>query len=154
MSRNLLIFGLILFIIAGMAFFAFSNSQSRNKSKTVDIHGHTIKIEIADTQDKQIKGLSQRNSLAEDSGMLFVFPEPGTYQFWMKDMRFPIDIIFISSDKVITIYNNVQPYTGTDKSPNLTLYSPIAPVDRVLEINAGLADKYGLKEGDTIVINK
>lgn len=156
MTRNLLIFAVILVILVTTAFFTFSILQKgQSSNKTADINGYKIILEVASTPDQQAKGLSGRNSLADDRGMLFVFSSPDIYEFWMKNMKFPIDIIFLSGDKVVTIYRNVQPQLGLDnnKADNFTLYSPKQAVDKVIEVNAGTAEKYSLKEGDTIKIN-
>jgi uncharacterized protein len=154
MNKNILIVGVVLIIIGTIALFVYSNSKSKTTGKNAVIHGHTIQLEIADTSEKQQLGLSNRNSLAENSGMLFIFSEASNYSFWMKDMRISIDIIFLKDNKVITIYSNVQPQTGPQNLPNLRLYYPKTPSNLVLEINSGLANKYGLKAGETIVINK
>lgn len=153
MNRNLLIFALILIVLVGIAYLTFSNAQSLRGKKTVDIHGKVFNLEIADTPDKQSKGLSQRDTLQQDQGMLFTFNKSDTYTFWMKDMRFPIDMIFVSGEKVVTIHHNVQPFTGSDKQPNLSLYSANKPADKVIEINGGLAEKNKLKEGDSVKFN-
>jgi uncharacterized membrane protein (UPF0127 family) len=155
MSRNILIFAVILLILVIIAFFALGGGKrSILGGKTATLHGHTIKLEIADTDAEQMKGLSDRDSLAKDSGMLFLFKQPGIYPFWMKDMRFSIDIIFLRDLKVVSIYNSVQPFitAGGVKQQNLTNYPPAAPSDRVLELNAGQAKEFGLQVGDEIAI--
>ncbi|MCH8049079.1 DUF192 domain-containing protein, partial [Patescibacteria group bacterium] len=71
-----------------------------------------LQVEIADTQEKREKGLSNRESLQENRGMLFLFEKPGRYGFWMKEMNFAIDIIWIDKDKSVTeITKNVDPKT-------------------------------------------
>ncbi len=101
-----------------------------------------IKIEIADSDAEHERGLSGRESLALNAGLLFVFETPSTYGFWMKNMNFPIDMIWIDSDyKIITIKENVEP----DSYPNI--FKPRAPAKYVLEVNSGFVKQYGLKEG-------
>ena len=68
----------------------------------------------------------------------------------MRNMEFPIDILFISDGKIVTLYKNVKPPISEQ---NLQLYSPSAPIDNVVEINAGLSDQYGFKEGDPVTIS-
>ena len=63
-------------------------------------------------------------------------------------MQFPIDIIFLNDNKIVTIYDNIQP--PVDKTSPLPLYHPKTPADKVLETKAGLSDKLKLKEGDTL----
>jgi hypothetical protein len=102
----------------------------------------TIQAEIVDTPALLEKGLSDRDSLLPDHGMLFVFYKIDKYEFWMKDMRFPIDIVWIDADKiVIEVDSNVSP----DSYPNS--YAPSAPVKYVLELNAGMAEKMGMNIG-------
>lgn len=156
MNRNLFIFALILIVLVVIAFFTFGNiKQATTGGKTANINGHTIKLEIADQPNEQMKGLSNRNSLADDVGMLFTFPQAGYQQFWMKDMKFPLDIIYLNGEKVVTIYDSIPAFNqvGNTKTPNLTIYTPTDPANNVLEINAGLAKKYDLKVGDTVKLN-
>jgi uncharacterized protein len=154
MSIPRLILGLIVVLIVIGAAFIFaqmfvSGSLFGNDTATVTIHGEKLEVTVAkDDTTKQV-GLSDKSSLEENKGMLFPFEEPGYYAFWMRDMKFPIDIIFLRGDRVVQIYRNIQPASGED----IPIYRPNEPADSVLEINAGLSDKYNLKEGDTINIS-
>ena len=114
----------------------------------VTVNSQTFTVDVAKTSEAQEKGLSGRNSLSENRGMLFVFSTPDAYSFWMKGMKFPIDIIFINGDTVNTVYKNVQPPASENETP--PLYRPNTPSDKVLEVSGGLADKYGIKPGDTV----
>lgn len=151
-NRVALIVGVVIVLI--LVIWGFTNlrpffgSLFGGPRAEVTVAEHTLKVEVADSPEEREAGLSKKNSLPENQGMLFVFEQPGEYPFWMKDMKFPIDIIFISGDKIVTIYGNVQP--PTSDNPSLPLYSPTAPSDKVLEINAGLAEQYGMKQGDTV----
>lgn len=107
-----------------------------------------VKVEIADEPLEMAKGLSNRKSLDEDHGMLFVFAEPGQPAFWMKDMEFPIDIIWIKNDVVIDIAPNL-PVVAAEF---LSTYSPKEPANYVLEVNAGFAKENGIKVGDKVDI--
>src|ERR671921_2143509 len=79
---------------------------------SVQIKGLKINVSLAETPEQQAKGLSIKNTLNENEGMLFIFDTPKEYSFWMKDMKFPIDIIWISSDnKIVHIEKNLQPCT-------------------------------------------
>jgi uncharacterized membrane protein (UPF0127 family) len=101
--------------------------------------------QIADTSALQQLGLSYRASMAPRDAMLFSFANAGTYQFWMKDMSFPLDIIWLSTDKhVIYIEKNLAPSTYP------TSFGPTAPTQYVIEVAAGTADRVGLKMGDTV----
>src|SRR5216684_3115219 len=79
----------------------------RVTSPMAKINGHEFSLILAkDEKDKQI-GLSKFSKIDKDKGMLFLFEKPDFYPFWMKDMKFPIDIIFIKDDKIVTIYGEV-----------------------------------------------
>lgn len=109
----------------------------------------SIKAELADTNIKRTKGLSNKEKLAENQGMLFVFEKPGFYSFWMKEMKFPIDILWIDSEqKVIDLTENLSPETFPQ------IFQPLKPVQYVLEVNAGFIKKYNIKIGDKIKIIK
>ena len=82
--------------------------------------------------------------------MVFPFNKADYYSFWMKDMKFPIDIIYLKDKKIVTIFENVLPQSS-DQNPEIL--NPEEPSDTVLEINAGLARKYNLKKGDIIRLN-
>jgi uncharacterized protein len=113
------------------------------------LNSRTIRLEIADTRAKQAQGLSDRPQLKENEGMLFVFPEKQVRRFWMKNMHFPLDIIWLDDEKIVYISKNLAP---EGESPQRT-YSSVYPVNHVLEINAGLCDRYRLKAGDTIELH-
>lgn len=138
--------------------FAPNNLLSSNYGvnlKTLTIGKATINVEIADTPEKQSKGLSDRESLAIDRGMLFVFSKSGYPQFWMKGMLFSLDFIWIKGDKVVDITPQVKPedYQSASNSnrgePPRMLISK-EEVDKVLEINAGMAERLNIKVGDPV----
>ncbi|HET9946925.1 MAG TPA: DUF192 domain-containing protein, partial [Patescibacteria group bacterium] len=92
-----------------------------------------------------------RKSLADNEGMYFVFNKADFYGFWMKNMKFPIDIIYINNKHIVTIFQNVQnPKNPTEQ---LTVYTPTQAADGVLEVKAGIAEKYHFQVGDSILIN-
>ncbi|TPN81722.1 DUF192 domain-containing protein [Aquimarina algicola] len=107
-----------------------------------------IDIEIAD-DDYQIQtGLMYRESMKNDQGMLFVFPDEEPHSFYMKNTRFPLDIIFIDSKhKVVSIQKNAQPLDESSLPSE-------GPAQYVLEINAKLSDQWNLKAGDSISFTK
>jgi len=123
------------------------------KQKTVTIGAKKIDVEIANTPVLRQKGLSNRSSLAENSGMLFVFDsKPVAEKFWMKDMLIPIDIIWIRNNKVSEIYKNVPFYPKGIPDNQLKIYSPKDPADYVLEVNSGFSDKNNFKVGDSVIL--
>lgn len=105
----------------------------------------TIYIDVADTVEERAQGLSGKESLAEDMGLLFVFESPDRPGFWMKDMRFPIDIIWINSRKVVTgVEKDISPETY----PNV--FRPNEAIKYVLEVQAGFAQRHGIDIGDEV----
>lgn len=156
-------FGALIFYLSkklNLSPFSFSFSKSNStakgdnyKSGSVVINNHKFKVEIADTPQKLAKGLSDRASLGEDWGMLFVIEPPSIRTFWMKDMLIPLDLIWIKDLKIIYISKNAPIPLKNTPDYNLTLYTPGAPVDFVLEINAGLSDKYSFIPGNEVDIN-
>ena len=90
---------------------------SNQSIKAINIGGKNLKLELSLTPDEKSKGLSFRTSLEKDSGMLFIFDYPGKYSFWMKDMNFPIDIIWLAQStegdlgaaRVVYIKENARP---------------------------------------------
>lgn len=124
--------------------------QAPSKIPTANINNHTFNLEIAKTPKEKETGLSAKKTLEKNSGMLFPFEKPGYYAFWMKNMKFSIDIIYIRNGRIVTIHKNVKPPINANENP--TIYNSSEPADTVLEINAGLAQKYNIKEGDIVKI--
>jgi uncharacterized protein len=101
---------------------------------------------IADTDRTREHGLSDRESLATDAGLLFIFPNVSTSGFWMKDMHFALDIVWINEQKqVIGIDANISPDTYPD------VFMPPAPIKYVLELNAGKAADFDIEKGVQLV---
>jgi uncharacterized membrane protein (UPF0127 family) len=156
MNKAIIIFGFIFAIFVGVVFYQFNTKLGKQafpqpSNSTITSNNHTFKLTVVKTQKDQEIGLSKYTSLPQDQGMLFLFDKPDFYNFWMKNMKFPIDIIFIRDNTIVTVAENVQPPKST--TDNLPTYPPEAPVDKVLEISAGLSKKYNIKKGDTVKIN-
>lgn len=111
----------------------------------VVIGDHRFEAEVADTPGKKELGLGQRDALAAGAGMYFPFPSAQYWVFWMKGMRFPIDIIWIRDGKVVDINRDAPPPKGEE---NPATFSPIGQADAVLEVNAGASA--GIKVGDDV----
>ena len=102
-------------------------------------------VEIVQTDEERMRGLQYRESLGQDSGMLFIFKEDKQYSFWMKDTLIPLDIIWLDyTGRVVHIESDVPP-CQSDPCPN---YVPASPAFYVLEINAGEAAKQKIAVGD------
>ena len=106
--------------------------------------GEVIPVEVAATLKKRSLGLGKRNSLKKGWGMLFVFEKRKPHRFWMKDMQFPLDIIWLDNHRIVHIIHNAQPVNSKVEPEVMT--SPV-PVNFVLEIAAGRAAKIRLKTG-------
>lgn len=128
----------LLILVGGWLVFQFP-------AQTIQIGDTTVKVEIADTEAKREKGLSQRESLAKNEGMLFVFEEPRQYGFWMKDMSFAIDIIWIDNNKRVV---EITSYVAPDTFPK-TFY-PKEAIQYVLETQAGFAEQNNIQPGDIL----
>lgn len=136
-------------IIVSLAFLpAFLLLPDPNRN-TVKFDTVTVSAEVADEVLERAKGLSGREGLGEKEGMLFKFDEYGFYYFWMKDMLFPIDMIWIRDNKVVDVTHNA-PFPVGDEQP--ASFSPQEIVNYVLEVNAGFAREHGIQEGDMVTI--
>src|SRR3990167_7225929 len=143
-----LVLVIVVFIIFGRGFStgqfitpsATGSAETQKKENTqVTVKDLAIKAKIADEPKEQQTGLADYSSLALDEGMLFVFDQSKRHTFWMKDMKFAIDIIWIDNQKkIVDVARNVP--VELDKSDKeLTKYSPKSEAKYVLEINAGLS---------------
>lgn len=141
-ARNLLLIVGGILILSVISFFAI---KSHKQSNTLVVNNAHIQIEFAKTQQQKARGLCCRDSLPKNSGMLFIYDQPGNYRFWMKNTRIPLDMYWINQEnKIVHIEKNVKPETypksfGTD-----------IPAQYILETNAGFADTHGIKPGDNV----
>ena len=171
MKKDLAIIGGLFMVVAGLVIFGrgFTSSQfagisprpestkSATQNKGVaDVTIGTLKIsaEVADTADERKKGLSDQDELPISIGMFFVFDKSGSYAIWMKDMRFPIDIIWIDDSqagekKLVDIAENAVPEPGK-KDEELKRYQPRSQAKYILEVNAGLVKLHNLQIGDKV----
>lgn len=114
----------------------------------VSIRGLTVEAEVAANSGSRKKGLSKKDSIPFNQGMLFAFENPGQYGIWMKDMRFAIDILWLDENKkIVDIAVDVPPQPGR-RDLELAVYKPSHSAKYVLEINAGLVNLNGIQVGD------
>ncbi len=111
-----------------------------------EIKGKRVAVEIAESPAKQALGLGQRDSLDWGKGMYFVYKRPAFYTFWMKGMRFSIDIIWINKGRIVDLDTNV-PFEKGGNGPTLR---PNSLVDSVLEVPAGYSATSGWTIGDRV----
>jgi uncharacterized membrane protein (UPF0127 family) len=123
------------------------SSSTLPASTTLGIGTTTIIADVVSTEAEREQGLSGRNSLAPGRGMYFMFDTADRWGIWMKDMKFPIDIVWISaSSTIITIEKNV----ATSTYP--TIFYPDSPALYVLELPAGFTKKQGIAVGQKVVV--
>ncbi|TSC82767.1 MAG: DUF192 family protein [Parcubacteria group bacterium Gr01-1014_20] len=143
---------IVVLVVVGGWFFGFKGKANLGKGE-VRINDQTFSVDVADTMMSRSQGLSGREKLEDSEGMFFVFDSPGNHGFWMKDMKFAIDIIWIKGERIVGFQENAKP--EPEKSVfGLKTYYPPEAVDRVLEVNAGTVAKYGFKVGDSVYLNK
>ena len=129
--------------------FLIKLAQYRNLTVTID--RYNISAFVADTDDKRSKGLSGVENMFENQGMLFIFNYPSKQGFWMKEMMFPLDIIWLDSNySVIHIEKKLQPCMSV---LFCSVYSPSSDAKYVLETISGFTDLHSVNEGDKIKIN-
>jgi uncharacterized membrane protein (UPF0127 family) len=106
-----------------------------------------VVVEVASDDPTREQGLMYRDHMAEDRGMIFLFPQAGEYPFWMKNTLIPLDMIWIDADhRIVHIAHDVPPCKA-DPCPN---YPPNAKASSVLELAAGVAAKHHLRDGDVL----
>jgi uncharacterized protein len=144
-SHNLSVWVIAGLILAGLAGVAGGQEVSEfgNPWVRVSIGKVTVQAEAVSTPERLYLGLSYRTKLAEGQGMLFFMPAQAVQTFCMREMRIPLDLIWISDGQVAGITRNV-PATYPGELP-----SPV-PVTHVLEVPGGFADRHGIKTGDPV----
>ncbi|MGH8214247.1 MAG: DUF192 domain-containing protein [Rhodanobacteraceae bacterium] len=117
---------------------------------TIVLNSHRFTVEIADTPPARAHGLMDRTEMPADHGMLFIFPDSEPRTFWMKDTLIPLDILFFDeAQRLVSVQEDV-PQCRSDPCP---VYPSIAPARYVLELNAGVAAKLGVRRGDVITFS-
>lgn len=145
---------LAIFILVGAAggYFLYQRLTTEPPlgTGTLTINDTTISIEIARTAEQHNLGLSYRESLDENTGMLFVYDTLVLPSFWMYGMNFPLDIIWIRDDEIIGIEANVL--APEDPTNPQEMYRPERAVTATLEVNAGWTETHGVEVGDKVEV--
>lgn len=145
MVKKLFIVVILFLLATSILYLKIDNT----KEFKLNINNKDILIEVVDTEESRNKGLSDRESILKDYGMLFVFDKPDKYGFWMKDMKFPIDIVWLDKNlKIVHIENKVIPesYPRVFIPPENSLY--------VIEFNAGFIEENQLSVGNILDLTK
>lgn len=138
----------ILAVVILISLISYFKYNSYAKEINAVINGNRIKIEIANNPIEYYNGLSNRESICNSCGMLFIFPDKKIRNFVMRNMKFPLDIIWISDDKIVGFDENLAPEGSKPKN----LYNSEEPVDLVLEVNAGFVEKNKISINDIVYI--
>jgi uncharacterized membrane protein (UPF0127 family) len=116
------------------------------KLKKILVGKTPLWVEVADTLEKQERGLMFRRSLPENEGMLFVYKEPIEMSFWMRNTLIPLDIVFVGADGVILNIHQARPL---DES---VLYHSAGAAKYVIETNQGWFARHGIVPGDKVTL--
>jgi uncharacterized membrane protein (UPF0127 family) len=130
-----------------MTSFVSAQAQQRSTVRVYFPNGEFITAELALSGEERARGLMFRESIAADQAMLFVFEEEAPHSFWMKNVGFPIDILWLDREKRIVHMARRVPPCRKDPCPT---YSPLRPSGYVLELRAGRSDELGIKPGDRL----
>lgn len=148
----MVVFGVVIAVSAiGVPY--FSSLFSLENKGEVKIREQIIVVDIVKDPDTRARGLSGRDGLGVNEGMLFLFDEEAYYPFWMKDMKFPIDIVWIAGNAIVGFEERVEPEPNVPDE-ELTIYTPPVPVDKVLELAAGRVGLLRAKVGDAVKVRR
>ncbi|RPH97435.1 MAG: DUF192 domain-containing protein [Lysobacterales bacterium] len=133
-----------------LALTALTCSSCVAQDPYVVLKGERFAVELAETSEKQALGLMFRDNLADDRGMLFLFPGEAMRSFWMKNTRIPLDIFYFDSGlRLVSVAENAQPCRSQRCPP----YPSAAPAKYVLELRAGKAAELGVRPGDVLELH-
>lgn len=148
--RNLLfslIFGFVLVACGPATNGGAGGGQSTAWSEITVISAsgeHSFHVDIADDAAEQRRGLMYRREMAEEAGMLFLYDEEAPLSYWMRNTYIPLDIIYIDrAGRIVSIAKDTTPLSERS-------IPSAGPAIAVLEINAGLSDRFGFADGDAV----
>ena len=150
MRKVLLFLITTVLILGGVFWFVLKEKTSyQGKLYTLWVGDAQIKVELAESQGARGQGLGDRKSLPQDQGMFFIFEKSENHPFWMREMQFPLDIIWLDENyKVVYIEKNIDPATYPKS------FGPDVPTQYVLEINAGWTEKNKINAGSQAVFSR
>lgn len=158
-NKKIILGGGILFGLAAVGYIFYYLSILNHPLFTLDpplatgviaINGHSIRVEIAATPTEQYSGLSNRSSLCADCGLLFNFTASEEREFVMRDMKFPLDMIFLNNGVIINIAANLAPEGNSPEH----IYKSGAAANQVLEVNGGYCAAHNIRLDDKIQLNQ
>lgn len=146
--KRLLVPIILLLVIIGGSYSYLSTQQFTNyPRKQAKLGSHQLTLIITDTQQRKVTGLSGSKPLRDYEGMLFQFPAPGRYGFWMKDMAYALDFIYLRNNIVVEVKENVSPSSFPD------IIIPEKEFNAAIEVGAGAVSKKKIRIGDKLVYN-
>lgn len=151
LKNKLFLFFVVFFFISFIVFNSYSTFSKTllcKRFQCIMINDIIVYTEAAKTPEEKQRGLSGKRSINTNEGMLFSFPERIKPAFWMKDMLFPIDIIWIANKKVVQIDENLLP---PPKYSEPMIYRPNRDIDYVLEVNAFFCKKNNIRVGNSVL---
>lgn len=148
MKINKLFIITIIFILIICCNNKIFSAIKQTKIVQAKINNNLVSLEVVSSEKDKENGLMNRQSLNENQGMLFLFDKPQQVYFWMKNVNFPLDFLFIKKNKIVTISSQVP----VCKNNTCPIYPSIQPVDSVIELSAGFCSKYNIKVGQKILI--
>lgn len=155
-NKQLWLVGLVLvMLVAGLGLSMFrSSSQTFQDHQLVrlQIGGQTLKVEVVNSPQSITQGLSGRDQVGSD-GMLFIFPQAKQASFWMKEMKFDLDVVWLADSQVVAVTKDVPHPAAETPLTELPTYSPPKAVEMVLEVPSGTADKFGWQPGTPITVS-
>ncbi len=147
-TRSFILLPLLLALVAGCSDATDPNApkpQSGLPTMQTKLGSHTFTLEVADNDHAHEIGLMYRDSMPDDHGMIFIFPDEQVRQFYMKNTRIPLDIAFLDAGGTVVSIKTMQPL-------DLSITSSDFPAMYAIEMNAGAANAVGLKVGDRILL--
>jgi uncharacterized membrane protein (UPF0127 family) len=144
-TRAIAIAALAALLLAGCG----SDEKSSSGATRLEVGSAVVQAEVADDDAERARGLGGRDRLAEEAGMYFLLTGDAP-RIWMKGMRFPLDLVWIKSGRVVDVTPRVPDQPPDTPESELPVYSPSQPANRVLEVNAGWAERNGVRRGDPV----
>lgn len=128
------------------------HALSLHPTQTVTLGDFKLNVQVARTHAEQAQGLSHISPINDEQGMLFIFDPPKSATFWMKDMQFPLDIIWIRNGHVVGISPQLATPSVEQTLDSLPRYTSPTTVDAAIEVNAGWATTHNIHIGDELDI--
>lgn len=149
-ERFLLIIFICIVVFVFYTMFSYKPDVSKTPPlPTIQVGETIVAVVVADEENERIQGLSGMEMLPPNQGMLFIYDQPSYYTFWMKEMRFPLDFIWINNGYVVDITTDIQPPSYEDEPPNTV--TPNSPATMILEVPAGFVSEHNIRIGDLAV---